>query len=63
MKPRVRVVSRLLLVLLLVGGAALSPPLACAQDYPSRAIKIIVPNPPGGAGDISARATGITSRS
>ena len=26
-----------------------------AQDFPSRAIKIIVPNPPGGAGDIGAR--------
>jgi hypothetical protein len=25
-----------------------------AQDFPSRAIRIIVPNPPGGAGDIGA---------
>ena len=29
--------------------------LVRAQDFPSRAIKIIVPNPPGGAGDIGAR--------
>ena len=29
-----------------------------AQEFPSRAIKIIVPNPPGGAGDISARLVG-----
>jgi tripartite-type tricarboxylate transporter receptor subunit TctC len=31
---------------------------APAQDYPARAIKVIVPNPPGGAGDISARLIG-----
>src|SRR5713226_1694757 len=31
---------------------------AHAQDYPTRAIRIIVPNPPGGAGDISARVIG-----
>ena len=29
--------------------------VAQAQDFPSRAIKIIGPNPPGGAGDIGAR--------
>src|ERR1700756_978917 len=32
-----------------------APFAASAQDFPSRAIKVIVPNPPGGAGDISAR--------
>src|SRR5215471_16715117 len=31
---------------------------AHAQDFPARAIRIIVPNPPGGAGDISARLIG-----
>src|SRR5881296_3211553 len=38
--------------------SALLPLAAHAQDYPARAIRIIVPNPPGGAGDISARLIG-----
>ncbi len=37
---------------------ALAPALASAQAYPARAIKIIVPAPPGGAIDIIARVVG-----
>ena len=33
-------------------------PLASAQDYPTRTIKIIVPAPPGGAIDLIARVVG-----
>jgi tripartite-type tricarboxylate transporter receptor subunit TctC len=29
---------------------------ACAQNYPNQPIKVIIPNPPGGPGDIIARA-------
>ena len=31
---------------------------ACAQDYPSRPIKLILPQPPGGAVDLIARTLG-----
>ena len=35
--------------------ALAAAPLAQAQDYPTRTIKIIVPVPPGGAADTLAR--------
>jgi tripartite-type tricarboxylate transporter receptor subunit TctC len=41
--------------LLLACGLILPALGVHAQDFPSKVIKIIVPNPPGGAGDIGAR--------
>src|SRR3954467_3493332 len=39
----------------LLAIAALLPLLASAQDYPNRAIKIIIPFPPGGPTDLLGR--------
>src|SRR3954471_1689396 len=44
---------------LLLAAAALSlSALAAAQGYPSRAVRIVVPFPPGGTSDILARTIG-----
>jgi tripartite-type tricarboxylate transporter receptor subunit TctC len=40
------------LILLLT---ALAPGFAAAQDYPSKPIRIVIPYPPGGASDVTAR--------
>jgi tripartite-type tricarboxylate transporter receptor subunit TctC len=44
----------------LLGGlfVLLLPTLAAAQDFPNRAIKLIVPFPPGGPNDVIARVIG-----
>ena len=39
-------------------AAMLSPRLAAADSYPSRPIKLLVAQAPGGAGDVTARAVG-----
>jgi tripartite-type tricarboxylate transporter receptor subunit TctC len=50
--------TSLLKTLAVAASVALTPALASAQAYPTRAIKIIVPAPPGGAIDIIARVVG-----
>lgn len=36
-------------------GAGLASPFARADDFPSQIIKVIIPNPPGGPGDVISR--------
>src|ERR1700688_3840163 len=50
-KPGIGVGTALVIAMAFVAGAV----PACAQDYPSRSITVIVPFPPGGASDVVAR--------
>ena len=50
--------SSLFKILAVSASLAVVPSLASAQTYPTRAIKIIVPAPPGGAIDTIARVVG-----
>ena len=47
--------NRLVFVLFVLWGCTLSAPPAQAQPYPAKAIRFIVPYPPGGGTDLFAR--------
>jgi tripartite-type tricarboxylate transporter receptor subunit TctC len=46
---------RILAIVLMIVTSSMQPPGAAAQDYPRRAVKIIVPYPAGGTADLMPR--------
>jgi len=52
------IINRRLWAAAACGFLALAGPLAHAQDFPSKPIRIIVPLPPGGSNDVLARVLG-----
>jgi tripartite-type tricarboxylate transporter receptor subunit TctC len=57
MEPNMHGQSKIALALLIAAASAIAIP-ACAQNYPTRAINLIVPYPPGGGVDSMARIVG-----
>jgi tripartite-type tricarboxylate transporter receptor subunit TctC len=57
-RSNMRRLATIALSALALGWVASAPGAARAQDYPSRPIKLILPQPPGGAVDLIARTLG-----
>jgi tripartite-type tricarboxylate transporter receptor subunit TctC len=57
-RGKMRRLTAIALSALALGWAASAPGAARAEDYPSRPIKLILPQPPGGAVDLIARTLG-----